>query len=185
MKNIFIISILILAITIISNKEVKADEHTFNVGYMYINQDLFETIKFNMDAAKVGYTYWNKYNIGFMLQYAKSTETINSLIVVPKYSATIKHLYSGVLKYRYQTSVFDIELGIGKTDYKTYWTVDGIRPNWYRDADSDISYHIGISKKLGISWKVGLEYADIYRKHKQGYGNESTNYYSFELSYTY
>ena len=162
---------------------VKA-EHEFSLGYMQMNQDLFNTIEFNIDGVMVGYTYWYG-SIGFKAQAGKGVESPNALYIINKfYKADIQSLFSGTIMYRQRiTNKWNIEAGVGKTDYKSAWTINTQPAPWGVGSDSDWSYHLGVTYQTTPSWKIGIEYVDAYRKDKQGYGTETTNYFNLNIRY--
>ena len=172
--------VLILLLTV---SQAKA-EHEVSFGYMKMSQDLFSTIEFDIDGAMLGYAYWHG-SFGFKVQAGKGVESPNALYVKDTfYKADIQSLFSGTIMYRQRiTNKWNIEAGVGKTDYKSAWTINNEPAPWGVGSDSDWSYHVGITYKTDTNWKVGLEYVDAYRKNKEGYGKETTNYFNLNIRY--
>ena len=86
--------------------------------------------------------------------------------------------------YRYNLNdKFSFDFGVGKTDYKSTWRVNGIKPKWSDGTDSDWSYHTRFNWLIEDSLSLTFGYSDLYRKHKEGYGREETRY--FKAGFTY
>lgn len=177
--------ILILLLLIGFNSH--SSEYEVGVSYARVNQDLFGTISFPMDATIIDLTYWNDSGLGFRLSTGKSTETANSLFVKGfHYTNKIDSLWSGTLLYKYEFDKWSTEFGVGKTDYKATWKVNGIIPVWGdNSADSDWSYYAGIRYKIEDNILLKLTYADWYRKEKSGYGRETTRGFIVGLAYLF
>lgn len=171
---------LILLIALSFN--VKAVE--FGASYIRINQDLFGTISFPMDALGTDVTWWHESGLGFRASAAFSTNTANQLYVEGlEYENKIDHLYSFKLMYRYKFDEFAFEAGVGKTDYKTSWKVNGEVPHWSGGSDSDTSYYTGFTYNLNSNTDLRLGYERMYDKIKKGYGRETTEGYNISLVY--
>lgn len=178
---------LVLAFTCAAS-QVQATEYEVDITYSRINQNLFDIISFPMDATSVSLTAWNDSNLGFRITTGKSTETANQLYVEGlHYTNIIDSLWSATLLYRYELSdTWSLETGIGKTDYKSTWKVNGVVPVWGdNSADSDWSYTAGLSYKMEDSVYLKLSYTDYYRKNKEGYGRETTRGFGLSLVYRF
>lgn len=164
-----------------------SDEYEVGASYARINQNLFGTIAFPMDAALVDFTYWHKSGFGFRVTAGKSTETTNSLYVEGRhYTNKIDSLYSGTILYRYKVGKWSTEYGFGKTDYKATWKVNGVVPEWGdNSADSDWSYYVGVGYKIEENVTLKFTYADLYRKKKEGYGRETTKGFFVGIAYSF
>ena len=160
-------------------------QEEFNVSYLRINQNLFDTIEFQMDAVEVSYLYIAESGIGARIGLGRSTETANSLYVEGlRYSNKINAIYTGEVFYRYELdNKFSFDLGVGKTDYKSTWHVNGVKPEWSSGTDSDWSYHSRLNWKIEDNINLTFGYSDIYRKDKPGKGREETRY--FKAGFTY
>ena len=160
-------------------------QEEFNISYLRINQNLFDTINFQMDAVEVSYSYITDYGVGARIGLGRSTETANSLYVEGlRYSNKINAIYTGELFYRYELgNKFSFDLGVGKTDYKSTWHVNGVKPAWSDGTDSDWSYHSRVNWKIEDNISLTFGYSDIYRKDKPGKGREETRY--FKAGFTY
>lgn len=171
--------LLLVSFSCLAEKEV-------GISYMRVNQDLFGTISFPMDAAQLSYSYILDNGVGVKLIAGKSTETANSLYVEGfQYQNKIDSLFSGIVFYRHRISdKHSLDFGFGKTDYKSTWKVNGDVPEWGdNSADSDWSYHLNYHYKTGDNTHLNFGYSDIYRKHKEGYGREETRV--FEVGFVY
>ena len=154
----------------------------FGASYIRINQDLFGTISFPMDALGVDTTWWHDSGFGFRTSVAFSTMTANQLYVEGlEYENKIDHLYSFKFMYRHKFDDFGIELGVGQTDYKTSWKVNGEVPHWSGGSDSDKSYYVGLTKKIFDNTDLRLGYERYYSKIKKDYGRETTYGYNFSI----
>ncbi len=161
-------------------------DYEVGVSHLRINQNLFGTISFPMDALQVDGTYWSKSGFGVRILAARSTETANSLYVEGKqYSNKINAMYGGEFLYRQKFGLWGFEVGIGKNDYKSTWTVNGVKPSWSKGTDSDYRYHVGVTYPINDSVSMRFSYDDIYRKDKIGYGREETRAYGFGFVYKF
>lgn len=181
MKYLIFIIILLTSINAYSN------DYEAGVSYARVNQNLFGTIAFPMDAVIVDVTYWHDSGLGFKLSTGKSTETANSLYVKgAHYTNKIDSLWSGTFLYRYELDKWYTEIGFGKTDYKATWTVNEVIPVWGdNSADSDWSYYAGVGYKIEDNVLLKFTYADWYRKEKEGYGRETTRGFTVGFSYLF
>ena len=136
-----------------------------------------------MNAMAVDYTYWRN-NYGLRLLAATSSETKNAIELDKKYTNKIDYLFSATVLYKYDLGGnFSLVSGVGRTTYRTTWLVDGIAPWWAKDTDSDWSYYSSIRYELNSKTSIEFGYTDYYRKHKQGFGNETTR--GFNASFIY
>lgn len=155
------------------------------LGALRINQNLFGSIKFPMNAISLSSTVWYK-DFGFKLLIAKSNKTKNSVDLDKKYTNKIDHLFSATILYKYQiNNKFSFVSGVGFTTYKTSWKVDGVDPWWKNDTDDDISYQASIVYEIDKNKSIEFGYTDYYRKNKKGFGKETTNGYSLSFSYKF
>ena len=162
-------------------------QQEFNASYLRINQNLFNTIEFPMDAVELSYSYISDNGLGLRLGLGRSTETANSLYVEGlRYSNKINAIYTSEVFYRYDISNdFSFDFGVGKTDYKSTWHVNGEKPAWSDGTDSDWSYHSRINWKVKDNISLTLGYSDIYRKDKPEKGREETRYFKAGFSYIF
>ena len=92
MKNI----ILVLALFISFNSA--SNDYEIDISYARVNQNLFDTIAFPMDAVILSGTYWHDNGLGFRVSTGKSTETANSLFVEGlHYTNKINSLWSATV----------------------------------------------------------------------------------------
>ena len=156
----------------------------FGASYIRINQDLFGSISFPMDALGVDATYWHSTGFGLRGSIAFSTMTANQLYVDGfEYENKIDHLYSFKAMYRHKFDDLGVELGVGQTDYKTSWLVNGEVPTWSGGSDSDASYYVGLTYNLNERVDLRLGYEQYYNKVKKRYGRETTEGYNLSLVY--
>ncbi len=162
-------------------------EYDLSIHYSRISQTLFDKYSFQMDAVILGGTVWWGDHFGIRVLAGRSTETVNSLQTSGKvYTNRINSLFSGILVYRHDIGKATLEVGIGKTDYKSTWWVDGVVPAWGDNgSDSDWSYHVGLTYPLTNKWDLSVGYVDMYRKDKPGYGREETRRYDLGVVYNF
>lgn len=182
MKYIIPSLLLLLSINCFSQEE-------FNVSYLRINQNLeFEQpIRFKMDAIQLGYTYWTDYNIGLKIALARSTNTPNSVILDKKYENKINALWKAQIVYRerYSNNLSYIS-GVGITEYHSTWKVDGKEPSWSKGTDSHKpSWFVGVQYQINKDILIESVYSLEYEKHKEGYGDETTESFSIGFSYIF
>ncbi len=158
-----------------------------NISYLRINQNLFGTIEFPMDAAELSLSFVKSNKYGARISIGRSTETINALYVEGlEYSNKINAIYGAEVFYRYSVNEkLSFDLGVGKTDYKSTWWVNGAKPAWSDGVDSDWSYHLRLNYEIKNNLYLTIGYSDIYRKDKEGYGREETNYFKTGLTYRF
>lgn len=181
---------LMLAVTLcaslLATSVVSAVSYEAGVSYQRINQNLFSTIEFPMDAATVQATAWSDIGFGIRAMIGRSTETANHLYVKGlHYSNKINAIYSAMIMYRHSFGEFTAEFGLGKTDYKSTWKVNGIKPDWSDGTDSDWSYHASIKYPINDDVDLSFGYSDLYRKNKSGYGREETRSFSAGFAYNF
>lgn len=156
------------------------------LSYARINQKLFDKISFPMEAVKIDYDYVSKYDFGVNLSLARSTETANELNHNIEYKNKITALYSASVFYRYElTNNLSFDAGVGITDYKSTWKVNGVIPEWGYGTDSDTSYFLKANYQLNQDWSLSAAYYNFYRKNKKGYGREETTAFSIGLKYVF
>lgn len=181
MKNILFIALLTLS------GNTLAGNYEAGINYARIHQNLFDTISFQMDAVIADVAYVHDSGVGFRISSGKSSETVNGLFVQGQhYTNKIDSLWSGTLFYRYQINKWSLEAGVGKTDYKTTWTVNGEIPVWGdNNSDSDWSYYAGFNYEIEDNVTLRVIYADLYRKDKEDHGRETTKglYVGFAYSF--
>lgn len=158
---------------------------SIGLGTLRINQNLFGNIKFPMNAISLKSTAWYK-DFGFKILVAKSNGTKNSIELDKKYTNKIDYLISSVFLYKYKiNNEWSIIPGVGYTDYKTTWKVDGKKVFWSNDKDSDISYHLSFRYEININSSIELGYTDYYRKNKTDFGKETTRGYTASFIYKF
>lgn len=163
-----------------------AGSHSIGLEYLQVKQELFGTIKFDMPAAQLSYTYVYKDKVGVRASLGRSKKVDNSLFVDKLlYNNQIKSLYGVEVFYRVSYQNWRLDLGVGKTDYKTVWEVNGVEPHWSGDTDSDTTYNATLSYKVDDNISLSVGYSDLYRKHKEGYGKEETKYLKVGFSYSF
>ena len=177
--------ILLLAVGL--STAATAVEYDASVSYARIDQNLFGTIEFPMDALVVSGTAWDDSGFGFRVTVGRSTETANNLYVDGyHYTNKINAMYGAMVVYRQSIGNFSGEVGFGKTDYKATWTVNGKVPDWGdNSADSDWSYYAGVTYPINNDVDLSFGYTDIYRKDKEGYGREETRSFSAGFVYNF
>ncbi len=171
---------LALGLALTLTTPIYAGDYEVFAHYTRIDQELFGTIKFPMEALTGGVGYWTDNTdygkLGVRLTVGKSTEAVDANAVQGKvYKNTIDSMFSYDILYGYE--VLDnstLFVSIGKTDYRTTWLVNGEEPAWSKDTDSDWSYGVGWNVKLNDYFSYELSYKNIYRKMKEGYGKEKT-----------
>lgn len=176
---------LIIILSLISINSI-AEDYELGISYARVNQELFGTISFPMDAVIINGTVWNDAGFGVRLSIGRSTMTANSMYVKGRqYSNKIKALYSASALYRFNIGKFKVITGVGKTDYKSVWTVNGESPVWANGTDSDWSYYAEITYPVEGSVYLSFGYADIYRKDKAGQGREETRAFTAGFVYLF
>lgn len=167
-----------------------AGNYDVGVSYMKTHQKLFDKIHFPMDTGLITVSYWldeSDYGrLGLRGVVGKSIETIDTY-ATPElmYSNKIDLFTSAEIVYKYTFTKTSIILGVGKTDYKSTWWVNGNIPSWGKGTDSDWSYTGGIGYKIEDNLTLELLYKDIYRKNKKGFGREETRGFSIGLVYQF
>lgn len=179
-----VISLMCLT-AMLSSFGAKAVEHETTISYGKINQDLYGTVEFDMPAIMLSYTAWGE-SLGLRLRAGKTWQAKNELHTRGfKFENQIDQLTTIAVMYRYNYQGFQLAGGLGYTDYKTTWEVNDSRPSWANDTDSGVSYHVELSYDVSDSFRVGIEYADLYSKNKEHYGKESTDMLLLNLSYVF
>ena len=149
--------------------------------YMKINQSLFNTIKFEADAIGVEYSYIHTSGFGLKLGLATGAETEDKYN--SGYTNKIKYMYSVSAMYRFNiTDNLSVEAVVGINDYKTIWKLNDIEPDWSGTSDSGWAYAMNVNYKVA-DYKLTFGYADLYRKHKKGFGDEPTKAFKFGITY--
>lgn len=179
-------TVLGLCLTLMALMPVSAATIELNTSIARIDQNLFDTIEFPMDAVTISGTAWSDSGFGLRVLLGRSTETANHLYVKGShYTNKINAMYGAMIVYQQSIGEFKVELGAGKTDYKSTWTVNGELPTWSDGTDSDWSYYVGVKYPIHDSVFISIGYADIYRKEKIGYGREETRSFSSGFSYLF
>jgi len=162
-------------------------QQEINVSYLRINENLFDTIAFKMDAVQASYSYIHETGLGIRLDVARGVETANSLYVEGLlYQDKINALFGGSVIYRYDINdKYSFDVGVGKVDYHSTWKVNGVEPEWSKGTDSDWAYHANVHYHLEGDAYLTFGYSDIYRKHKENYGRETTRYFKVGFSYRF
>lgn len=175
-----------LSILLLSTSAV-ASQHSLALGTGITKQQLFSTISFSSPTVHASYTYWINSYAGITVDVGRGTETKNSLqIVDKKYTNKITLMTSIGLTLKYPvTDRLDVLVAVGKTDYKSVWKVNGIKPSWGNSTDSDWSYHAGLSYKTSSKTYIALIASILYDKDKVGYGKETTDSLVFYVGYRF
>lgn len=158
---------------------------SLGISVLRIDQNLFGTIEFPMNAVAISTTSWRR-NYGLRLLVATSSTTENSLAADKLYTNKLDYLYSATLLYKYQlTPSISLLPGVGYTSYRTTWLVDGVAPWWTNDTDSAISYQLSARYEISSALALELGYVDYYRKNKPDFGRETTRGFSVSFIYKF
>ena len=168
--------LLLICFNVYAGNEISAQ-------YLRINQSLFNTIKFESDAAGLEYSYIHDTGLGARIGLARGTETKNTYELGVKYTNKIEYMYNISAMYRFNINDdISCDLSVGKNDYKTSWTVDGVEPDWSGNSDSDWVYSANINYKID-DYSLTIGYRDLYRKEKEGFGREETKAFYLGVNY--
>jgi len=174
----------ILFLLLLLSTPVKA-EQIVSMGYAHINQDLFGHIEFDMPSLLASYAIISESGVGFKVLYGQSKFVENSNAFHILYGAKITSLYSFEALYRKKIGNIGFIVGINNTNYKTDWLVDNIVPEWSGNSDSDWGYSAGLSYNPLENIDLSIIYSDIYRKTKENYGEEKTDYIALMIGYKF
>lgn len=162
-------------------------EQEINLSYSHINQDFnfANRIEFDMLAASVSYSYFTDMGLGVELGLSRSKETKNTIKLDTLYENKINFLWSGSVVYKYELSDnFNVKAGVGITEYKSTWKVNGVEPSWSKGSDSyKPSWFLGLQYKLTDSLSVEFSRRYMYKKMKADKGEEVT--YAHNIGFTY
>lgn len=166
---------------------VQASQYSCGASYMRVNQNLFGTIEFPQDALQLRCSYLSDYKVGIRLGLARSAESPDKLFVEGEFYTNKITSYKHVsIFYNYKINDrWSVEPFVGYVDYDTEWTVNGERPHWFEDSDSDITKGLLVNYRYRDNWRIFFGYSDLYNKNKEGYGPETTASYEFGFAFTF
>lgn len=178
---------LLLILTIFISTNALAEQE-INVSYMRVQQNLFGTIAFSMDAAQIGYANYHSSGLGIRAVIARSLQTGNNSYYQDKfYENKISSLTQIQLAYRYPvTDNFRLIVAYGVTDYKSQWWVNGVEPSWSKGSDSGKGASYGFQYDFAtrnLAWEVMA--GKPYDKMKEGFGREETYVLSSGITYKF
>ena len=187
-------TVLGLCLTLMALMPVSAATIELNASYANVKQELFSKAEFNMNTLIVSGTAWHDSGFGFKVFGGKSSKTENDIATGDDlYTNTIDAIYGAMIVYKYNFGDLSLNVGVGKTDYKTTWGLNGGSID-YNDtgslslnensADSGWSYSAGLSYPISSSLLATVNYTDIYRKNSE-YGREKTTSTSVGISYLF
>lgn len=176
----YILTLILLSAPISQGKAV---EQNISIDHMIINQSVSDSVSFRSSAVEASYYYMSEYDIGGRVGVGKGIKAASKSEGVV-YTNKIDVIYTAEIFYRLNLNNKHIDFGIGKTDYKTTWTVDNKKNEWSHNTDSDWSYHLRFSFELAENVYLNFGYSDIYRKSKSTH-TEETKYFKVGFLYKF
>ena len=179
--------LLIAALFAAQVSTVQASQYSCGASYMRVNQNLFGTIEFPQDALQLRCSYLSDYKVGIRIGLANSVESSNKLFVEGTlYTNKITSYKHVSMFYNYKINdSWSVEPFVGFVDYDTEWTVNGERPHWFEDSDSDITKGLLVNYRYSDDWRIFFGYSNLYNKNKKGYGLETTTSYEVGFAFTF